>query len=151
MNTPDLIYDWNKNYPPSLLPPGPVLLDDESLRDGLQSPSVRDPSVDEKIEILHLMEDLGIDMLDIGLPGAGPRQFEHSLAIVKEIAAQKMRIRPNAAVRTHETDISVLSEIQQQSGYPVEAAMFIGSSPIRRYTENWTDDFLLETTEKSIR
>jgi 2-isopropylmalate synthase len=147
----ELIYDWNKVYEKSQIPKTRVFLDDESLRDGLQSPSVRDPSIAEKIEILHLMEDLGIDMLDVGLPGAGPRPFEHSLALVKEIAAQKMRIRPNAAVRTHETDIRALSEVQQQSGYPVEAAMFIGSSPIRRYTENWTDDFLLQTTEKSIK
>ena len=70
MNTSDLIYDWNKNFPPGLKPPGPVLLNDESLRDGLQSPSVRDPSISEKIEILHLMEALGINSLDLGLPGA---------------------------------------------------------------------------------
>ena len=68
MNTSELIYDWNKNHPPGLRPPGPVLLNDESLRDGLQSPSVRDPSIAEKIEILHLMEALGINALDLGLP-----------------------------------------------------------------------------------
>ncbi len=81
MNTPDLIYDWNKNHPPGLKPPGPVLLNDESLRDGLQSPSVRDPSIDEKIEILHLMEALGIDSLDLGLPGAGRRAVEAVTAL----------------------------------------------------------------------
>src|SRR3954471_7644294 len=114
MNTPDLIYDWNKNYPPSLLPPGPVLLNDESLRDGLQSPSVRDPSIPEKIDILHLMEGLGINMLDVGLPGAGPRAFEHSLALVQEIAKAKLNINPNAACRTHENDIRPLADIQQK-------------------------------------
>jgi len=76
MHTSDLIYDWNKNHPPGLKPPGPVLLNDETLRDGLQSPSVRDPSIVEKVEILHLMEALGIDALDMGLPGAGPRAVE---------------------------------------------------------------------------
>ena len=151
VNTSELIYDWNKVFPQSVLTQKPVLLDDESLRDGLQSPSVRDPSIPEKIEILHLMEGLGINMLDVGLPGAGPRAFEHSLALVREIARAKLKIRPNAACRTHENDIRPLAEIQQKTGMPVEAAMFIGSSPIRRYTEGWTDDFLLKTTEKAVR
>ncbi len=151
VNTSELIYDWNKLFPQSVLSQKPVLLDDESLRDGLQSPSVRDPSVPEKIEILHLMEGLGINMLDVGLPGAGPRAFEHSLALVQEIARAKLKIRPNAACRTHENDIRPIAEIQQKTGTPVEAAMFIGSSPIRRYTEGWTDDFLLKTTEKAVR
>ncbi|MFZ3212200.1 MAG: hypothetical protein WA188_11870, partial [Terriglobales bacterium] len=71
MNRSELIYDWNQVSAPQLAPRGPVLLNDESLRDGLQSPSVRDPSIEEKIEILHLMESVGINSLDLGLPGAG--------------------------------------------------------------------------------
>jgi len=151
VNTSELIYDWNKVFAQSLLPKARVLLDDESLRDGLQSPSVRDPSIPEKLEILHLMESLGINLLDVGLPGAGPRAFEHSLAIVQEIADAKLKIKPNCAARTHENDIRPLAAIQQKTGIPVAAAMFIGSSPIRRYTEGWSDDFLLTTTEKAVK
>jgi 2-isopropylmalate synthase len=151
MTTPDLIYDWNKNYPPSLKPPGPVLLNDETLRDGLQSPSVRDPSIAEKIEILHLMEALGIHSLALGLPGAGPRAVEAVTAVAREIAANKMKIRANCAARTHENDIRPIAEIVQKTGLPIEAATFIGSSPIRRFTEGWTDDFLLTTTEKAVK
>lgn len=151
VNTSELIYDWNKVFAQSLLPKARVLLDDESLRDGLQSPSVRNPSIPEKLEILHLMEALGINMLDVGLPGAGGHAFEHSLAIVQEIARAKLKIKPNCAARTHENDIRPLAEIQQKAGIPVAAAMFIGSSPIRRYTEGWTDDFLLTTTEKAVK
>ena len=151
MHTPDLIYDWNKNHPPGLKPPGPVLINDETLRDGLQSPSVRDPSIAEKIEILHLMEALGIDSLDLGLPGAGARAVEAVTALAREIAANKMKIRANCAARTHENDIRPIAEIVQQTGLPIEAATFIGSSPIRRFTEGWTDDFLLQTTEKAVK
>src|SRR6202040_387075 len=151
MPTSDLIYDWNNDYPPGLKPPGPVLLNDESLRDGLQSPSVRDPSIAEKIEILHLMEALGIDSLDLGLPGAGPRAVEHVTALAREIVTQKMKIGANCAARTHENDIRPIAEIVQKTGLPIEAATFLGSSPIRRYTENWTDDFLLQTTEKAVK
>ncbi len=130
---------------------GPVLLNDESLRDGLQSPSVRDPSIAEKIEILHCMEALGIDSLDLGLPGAGARAVEHVTALAHEIVANKMRIRANCAARTHENDIRPIAEIVQKTGLPIEAATFIGSSPIRRFTENWSDGFLLETTEKAVK
>ena len=151
MHTPDLIYDWNENHPPGLKPPGPVLINDETLRDGLQSPSVRDPSIAEKIDILHLMDALGIDSLDLGLPGAGTRAVEAVTALAREIAAHKMKIRANCAARTHENDIRPIAEIVQQTGLPIEAATFIGSSPIRRFTEGWTDDFLLQTTEKAVK
>jgi isopropylmalate/homocitrate/citramalate synthase len=146
-----LIYDWNQNYPPELKPAGPILLNDESLRDGLQSPSVRDPSISEKIEILHLMEALGIHSLNLGLPGAGPRAVEAVTALAHEIATQKLKIKANCAARTHENDIRPIAEIVQKTGLPIEAATFIGSSPIRRFTEGWTEDFLLQTTEKAVK
>jgi len=147
----DLIYDWNKIHPASLRPAGPVLLNDESLRDGLQSPSVRDPTIQEKIEILHLMEDLGISSLDLGLPGAGPRAVEHVESLAREIVRDKLSIKANCAARTHQNDIRPIADIVQRTGLPIEAATFIGSSPIRRYTEGWTDDFLLKTTESAVR
>jgi len=134
-----------------LRPTGPVLLNDETLRDGLQSPSVRDPSISEKIEILHLMEALGINSLDMGLPGAGPRAVADCEALAREIVRNKMKIRANCAARTHENDIRPIAEIVQRTGLNIQAATFIGSSPIRRYTEGWTDDFLLETTEKAVK
>jgi 2-isopropylmalate synthase len=151
MNSSDLIYDWNRALPISLLPSRPVLLNDETLRDGLQSPSVRDPSIKEKVKILHLMEDLGINSLDLGLPGAGPRAVEHVEALACEIVTSRMKIRANCAARTHENDIRPIAEIVQRTGLKIEAATFIGSSPIRRYTEGWTEDFLLQTTEKAVK
>src|SRR6476660_956760 len=134
-----------------LRPAGRVLLNDETLRDGLQSPSVRDPSIAEKIQIMHLMEALGINSLDLGLPGAGPRALADCEALAREIVRYKMKIRANCAARTHENDIRPIAGIVQRTGLNIQAATFIGSSPIRRYTEGWTDDFLLETTEKAVK
>src|SRR5256714_2474980 len=151
MNVSELVYDWNRLDSPSLRPVGPVLLNDETLRDGLQSPSVRDPSIEQKIEILHLMEALGINSLDLGLPGAGAHVIEHVTALAREIVAHKMKIKANCAARTLESDIRPIAEIVQKTGLPIEAATFIGSSPIRRYAEGWTDEFLLQTTEKAVR
>ena len=146
-----LIYDWNSVPGVEVKPAGPVLLDDETLRDGLQSPSVKDPAIDQKLRILHLMEDLGINLVDIGLPGAGPRAVADVERLAREIANCRLKIKPNCAARTHENDIRPIAEISQRVGIGIEAACFIGSSPIRRYTENWTDDFLLKTTERAVK
>src|SRR5882757_3813187 len=146
----NLIYDWNTVSGAAFKPAGQVLLNDESLRDGLQSPSVKDPPIEKKIEILHLMESLGINSLNLGLPGAGPRAVADVERLAREIVSSKLKIKANCAARTLENDIRPIAEIVQRTGLPIETATFIGSSPIRRYTENWTDDFLLTTTEKAV-
>jgi 2-isopropylmalate synthase len=151
MNASELIYDWNQSGAGGFKPAGRALLNDETLRDGLQSPSVKDPTLEEKVRILHLLETLGIDSLDIGLPGAGPRAMEQTETLAREIVKAKLKIRPNCAARTHKNDITPIADISQRVGIPIEAAMFLGSSPIRRYAENWTDDFLLKTTEDAVK
>jgi 2-isopropylmalate synthase len=145
------IYDWNVATAPAIAPGTHVLLNDETLRDGLQNPSVFDPSIEEKIEILHLMESLGIDAVNIGLPGAGPRAVAHTEALAREIASNRMKIKPNCAARTHENDIRPIIEISQRVGMAIEAATFLGSSPIRRLVEDWTVDHLERTTEKAVK
>jgi len=151
MQQNEWIYDWNTAAAP-LIPPGTrVLLNDETLRDGLQNPSVHDPGIEEKIELLHLMEALGIDSLNIGLPGAGPRAVEHTEALAREIADKGLKIRANCAARTIEADIRPIAEISQRVGMAIEAATFLGSSPIRRLVEDWTVDHLERTTEKAVK
>jgi isopropylmalate/homocitrate/citramalate synthase len=145
------IYDWNLAGKISIPAGTEVLVNDETLRDGLQNPSIQDPTIQEKIEILHLMEALGIDSVNIGLPAAGPRAFEHTEALAGEIARNRMRIKPNCAARTVETDIRPIVEISQRAGIAIEAATFLGSSPIRRLVEDWTVDHLERTTEKAVK
>ncbi len=144
-----LIYDWNHDAA------GPrardsAMLDDETLRDGLQSPSVRHPTIDEKIEILHHMDALGIDTVDIGLPGAGPKVAENAEQLARAIADSHLKIRANCAARTVVADITPIVEISQRTGVPIEVCAFIGSSPIRMYTEGWTLEYLLQHTEESV-
>ncbi len=145
-----LIYDWNKQDDFEFRHKPDLELNDETLRDGLQSPSVRDPELSQKIRLLHLMEDLGIAALDIGLPGAGANAVQHIEALMREIVDNKMRIRPNCAVRTVISDIEALVGICDRTGEPIEAATFIGSSPIRQYVEDWTLDRLLQLTEEAV-
>jgi isopropylmalate/homocitrate/citramalate synthase len=146
----ELIYDWNEIEPRTVAPGRRISFDDETLRDGLQSPSVCEPPVEQKIELLHLMNALGIDTADIGLPGAGGTHAAGVERLAREIADQKLRIRPNCAARTHEADIRPIVEISQRVGIPIEACTFIGSSPIRFYAEDWTLDKLLRLTEEAV-
>lgn len=151
MKYEELIYDWNVAGGAPIPAGRKVMLDDETLRDGLQNPSVHDPTIDEKIEILHLMEALGIDSVNIGLPGAGPRAFADAEALAREIVRAKLKIRPNCAARTVEADIRPIAEISLRVGIAIEAATFLGSSPIRRLAEDWSVDYLQRTTERAVR
>lgn len=146
----DLIYNWNTADGPEIRTSKPPMLNDESLRDGLQSPSVVDPPMDKKIQLLHLMAALGIDSVNLGLPGAGPRARSDVLRLAQEIASARLPIRANCAARTAEPDIQPIAEISQKAGIEIEAGTFLGSSPIRQYVEDWTLDFLLRTTERAV-
>ncbi|HXX17608.1 MAG TPA: LeuA family protein [Candidatus Eremiobacteraceae bacterium] len=146
----ELIYDWNRAGHVPISPGTKVLVNDETLRDGLQNPSIVDPTIEDKIEILHFMEVLGIDSVNIGLPGAGPRAARDVEALAREISTHHMRIKPNCAARTVEADIRPILEISDRVGMPIEAATFLGSSPIRRLVEDWTVDHLERTTEKAV-
>jgi len=146
----ELVYDWN-TIDPELTPPNRHIgFDDETLRDGLQSPSVSEPPVEQKIELLHLMDALGIDTADIGLPGAGGTHAAGVELMAREIAEKKLKIRPNCAARTHRNDIVPIVEISQRVGIPIEACTFIGSSAIRFFAEDWTLDKLLKLTEDAV-
>ena len=154
MDTSKLIYDWNVidyeiNRNPANHPHG-VWFDDETLRDGLQSPSARNPTIEEKTELLTYMEKLGIQKVDLGLPGAGPFHREHINAMLSHITESDFQIRPGAAVRTLMQDIEPLVEMQQNHGIPIQASAFLGTSPIRQYTEGWTMEKLISTMEKAV-
>ena len=142
-----LIHDWNGG---PARPAGPVLLDDETLRDGLQSPSVRTPTIDEKLKILHLIDRLGIDTADIGLPGAGPHVVRDVERLAREIVDARLRVRANCAARTVIADITPVVDISQRVGMAIECCTFIGSSPLRQYAEGWGIDRLLALTEEAI-
>jgi len=147
----DLIYDWNLSVDEPRRPARRIEFDDETLRDGLQSPSVTDPTLEEKIQILHFMNDIGIDNADIGLPGAGPHVQRTVEALAREIVRSKLSVYPSAAGRTHENDVRPIIEISQRVGIAIEADLFIGSSPIRQFTEEWDIDWIIEQSTKAVR
>jgi len=150
MEERDLIYDWNAVDRPFDWGNARVDLNDETLRDGLQSPSVKDPSLEVKKRLLHLMAELGIVAADIGLPGAGPRVVEQVRALATEIRDARLPIAPNCAARTVLQDIEPIVRISQDVGIPLEVATFIGSSPIRQYAEDWTLDRIVRATAEAV-
>lgn len=145
-----LIYDWNTvNAPPR--PTRPVTIHDETLRDGIQGPSVRDPDIEHKLRFLHLADELGVGSIDLGLPGSGPRAIADVERLAIEIRDQRLRIKPLCAARTLEIDIRPVVEISQRVGIPIEVAAFIGSSPIRQYAEGWTIEQMVDNTRNAVR
>ena len=145
----NLIYDWN-THDGAWKPSKAIEFNDETLRDGLQSPSVCDPPIADKVRMLHYMHELGIQSVNIGLPGAGPRAREDVLRLAQEIVNNQLPLTPNCAARTVEADILPIVETSQKAGMALEAAMFIGSSPIRQYAEEWNLDFLLRTVARAV-
>ena len=147
MTLDDLINDWNGLPAKGGRMP---LLNDETLRDGLQSPSVRDPDIAAKRDLVHRVARMGVDALDLGMPGAGPQALSAVKALMVEIRDHRLAISPNVAVRTLEFDLAQVAEIQQRVGVPLEAGAFLGSSPIRMDVEGWDLAFLVKTARQAV-
>jgi 2-isopropylmalate synthase len=146
----ELIFDWNEvNRKGRIIPPNATFFD-ETLRDGLQNPSVKDPGIERKLAILHLIEDLGIHMADIGLPGSSKRAYDDCLRMCQEVVNCKMKLRIAFAGRTVVSDITPMIDISQKVGIPIEAYAFIGSSPIRQYAEQWDLDLLVKRSCEAV-
>jgi isopropylmalate/homocitrate/citramalate synthase len=143
----NLIHDWNQDR---VARDRPIHFDDETLRDGLQSPSVVTPPIEDKLRCIHFMEALGIHSANIGLPGAGARSREDILTLAREMARCRLRVEPNVACRTVVSDIEPVVEISQAAGIPIEVSMFIGSSEIRRTVENWSLEGMLRNSETAL-
>jgi 2-isopropylmalate synthase len=146
----EFVFDWNEVNRKGRVVTQPFTLFDETLRDGLQNPSVEDPSIGDKLAILHLMEDLGIDEADVGLPGSSKRAFEDVLRICREVVDCKMKIKIAAAGRTVVSDITPMIEVSQRAGLPIEVYAFIGSSPIRQYVEQWDVALIAKRSAEAI-
>ncbi|MCY0987492.1 2-isopropylmalate synthase [Nannocystis sp. ILAH1] len=150
-NTAALIYDWNeKERTAPLLRRAPRFVD-ESIRDGIQSPSVRDPSIEQKMELVRLMDRMGVQAVNLGLPGAGRRAQEDVERLLRFIVEEKLRITANCAARTVASDIHPIIDISQKVGVPIEVMTFIGSSPIRGYTEGWDNERLKKHTHEAVK
>ncbi|HEX8253005.1 MAG TPA: LeuA family protein [Thermoanaerobaculia bacterium] len=150
-NLEHLIHDWNVDGEQPPRPQRKIEFDDETLRDGLQSPSVTDPSIEDKLRILHYMDAIGIDNADIGLPGAGPHVQKTVERLAREIVEQKLSVYPSAAGRTHENDVRPIIDISERVGIAIEADLFIGSSAIRQFAEEWELDWIIQQSAKAVR
>ena len=148
----ELIYDWNSvEKVAPLSPKRKVTFFCETLRDGIQSPSVVDPDIADKIKMVELANDLGIHHIDVGLPGAGHRAVEDCTILTEFIRDNKLAIKPACAARTHKADVQAIVDISQKTGVEIEVMAFIGSSPIRQYAESWDLDRMLKFSSDAIR
>ncbi len=144
------IYDWNEIGDTSDWKQG-LEFYDESLRDGIQSPSAKDPSIEDKERILALQDRVGIQHTDIGLPGAGPRAVADVTHLARFARDNGLKINLTCAARTHPNDIKPIIAISEEVGVPIEVMAFLGSSPIRIFTEGWTVEKLEQLTRDAVR
>lgn len=151
MKLSDVIYDWNTQGHAVSAPMRRAEVHDETLRDGIQSPSIYDPNIDAKLKILRLLAKVGVDSVNVGLPGAGHRAIADSTHLIEAIRDEKLDIRPGCAARTHPNDIAPIIAISEKTGVPIEIMAFLGSSPIRMYAEKWEEDKLEELTRNAVR
>jgi 2-isopropylmalate synthase len=151
LEQPELIYDWNDvEKVTGLAPKRTITFFDETLRDGIQSPSVVDPDIEDKIKIMQIASDIGVHHIDIGLPGAGPRAVEDCRRLARYALERKLPIKLACAARTHVNDVQAIIDISQEVGVSIEVMAFIGSSPIRQYAESWDLDLMLQRTRDAI-
>ena len=148
MESSSYIFDWN--HPPESMPVPNIAVWDETLRDGLQSPSIVDPPLADKLAVLRLLVKVGVQGADLGLPGASQRQRNHVAALARMIEEEHLPIFPYAAARTLRDDIAPIAEISQEAGIAMGAAIFVGTSFVRQYVESWTIDWILRRVEESI-
>ena len=150
LRSDELIYDWNEVGRKGRLIPKDVTFFDETLRDGLQNPSVTDPNIEQKLKLIHLMAKVGIHVADIGLPGSSERAFNDVLRMCREITDNRLPLGVACAGRTVIADITPMIEISQRAGIPVEVYCFIGSSPIRQFAEEWNLDTIVKRSAEAI-
>lgn len=151
MNEKDVIFDWNQSGPAISPAMRRVEFHDETLRDGIQSPSIFDPDIQKKKRVVDLLASMGIDSVSVGLPGAGPRAVEAVHELVEHIRDNNLQVSPGCAARTHPNDIQPIIDVSKTTGVPIEAMMFLGTSPIRMYTEKWDEDRMEDLTRSAVR
>ena len=147
----EVIYDWNARGHAVSPAMHRVQFHDETLRDGIQSPSVTDPGIEDKVEILRMLAGIGVDNVNIGLPGAGPRAVEDVTRLVEVARDEKLAVGLGAAARTHPADIQPIIGIAEKTGVPLEIMTFLGSSPIRMFAEDWEEERLEKLTRDAVR
>jgi 2-isopropylmalate synthase len=145
-----LIHDWNVQVRAFDYGAARVELFDQTLRDGLQAPSVQDPAPEDKRHLLQLMAELGIRAADIGMPAAGARMLAQVRLLAREIITSRLPISPSCAARTVVADIEPVVRVSQETGCAIEVATFVGSSDLRHSVEGWSLGDLIEATERSV-
>ena len=144
------MYDWNTAKVPEWRGTAKVSLVDETLRDGLQNATAIDPPLEQKRQLLHHMAEIGVDVVSVGLPAASRRALDEAAALVETIRDNNLPLIPTAAGRTMAGDVQGVADVAQRTGVAVEAYAFIGSSPIRHFSEGWDIDFLRARISESV-
>lgn len=95
-----LVHNWTAEAGLPRKLPQRVVFWDETLRDGEQTPGVY-YTLDEKVALAKRLDDIGVDILNCGIPAISPGE----VAAVKAIAREGLRASVLGACRTVQSDI----------------------------------------------
>ncbi len=140
------LYTWNPKSSTNL---NSVRIEDDSLRDGLQGAFVRKPAIAEKKELLNLSSAVGTQVVMLGFPASSQMEFESCQQLLEHIVLEALPITPRLLARASIQDLEPIVALNRQSPIEVWADFFIGSSPLRRYIENWDSDRMIQMIQTS--
>jgi 2-isopropylmalate synthase len=143
-----LIYDWNAPERSTQARARPVSLLDDTLRDGLQSTAVRQPSLDERSALLRAMAKVGVHTVNLGLPAASPSAASAIARLTRD--ATELGLGVVVAGRTLVSDMQAIVELAERTGVRVEGHAFVGSSALRAKVEGWGSELVEERTAAAL-
>ncbi|MBI1981510.1 MAG: 2-isopropylmalate synthase [Methylocystis sp.] len=124
---------------------GRVLIFDTTLRDGEQSPGAS-MTLEEKLEVADLLDQLGVDIIEAGFPIASPGDFES----VSEVARRVKNAAVAGLARASEKDIDRCAEALREAKRP-RIHTFISTSPVHmKYKLQMEPERVLEMVSASV-
>lgn len=155
MDGKSLIFDWNvpdntDDNNNNANTTKSIEINDETLRDGLQAPGIDNPNVEKKIKIVQLISEMNINAACVGFPSSNGIMYKDVEQIIKFVIENKIKLQIGCAARTVEKDIKPIIELSQKYGIPLDANVFVATSPIRQYIEGWDIGHILGLVRKSV-
>jgi len=119
---------------------------DTTLRDGEQSPGAA-LTVSEKIEIAHVLQEMGVDIIEAGFPISSPGDFR----AVEEISREIRGCVVCALTRANPKDIDVAAEAVREAAHPrIHTGLGVSDNHVR-YKLRMTREEALERGVEAVK
>ena len=129
-----LLTDWNEK---KTFKNKSIVIEDDTLRDGLQSALLRIPNYFEKKELVTLAHASRIKYVMLGFPGASEDAYHECRLLVQFIRDMQWPLVPRLLGRANQSDMAAICRLQEETGVPLQADFFINICALRLKVEGW--------------